>query len=1283
MRFRLLGPLEVRTVDGTPADPGGPKPRALLTLLLSEAGRVVSVDRVMAALWGDNPPPGATGTVQSYVSQLRRLLGKNLIVTRSPGYLADVDPADIDLLRLPALLDEAAELDPAHRPTPPRPDDLHAAAKLLTEAVDLWRGEPLADLPDDPQVVAARSRLAELHLLARHRRAACWIELGRTAEAITELEGLVAEHPLREELWAELIKALYRAGRQADALNAYRRCAQILADELGIDPSPNLRALETAVLRQDRAMSERATNEHFLSERATHDKVPSERARSAAGEHSLSERTADDLDMSSNATTARMAVERSLSERATSDNAAHNSAANERSTSERATSDNIAHDSAASERSVSERATSDNAAYHGAASERSMGEHAASDNAAHNNAASERSVGERATSDNIAHNRAASERSVGERATSDNIAHNRAASERSVGERTTSDNIAHNPAASERSASERATSGRLIGERALVGRRAEQSRLRAALGEVTRGSGAVIVLEGEAGIGKTRLAEAAAAMAGAQGWRSVWSRCADDAGVPALWPWLQVLERLDGGGLHGAADGDPTFALFDELRRRLAGAASATPLLIVLDDVQAADATSLALLALLARHLEGVRLLVVLTVRTVGEELPGEVVDCLAALAREPRAQRIQLTGLTPGDVRELIGGSDELARIVHERTDGNPFFAGELTALVEAEGRVDGLPPSVRDVLDRRLARLPAETVALLRLAAVIGRDADLPLLETASGLDAEQVITELEPAVASRVLRFDETAWRWRFSHALVQETLLAGLSRIAAARLHARVAQALSGAAAVDRLAHHYFQAVPVTGAEPARRYAIEAAAAARDQHAHAEAATQTRRALALLGPDDTERHRLLVALGDDLLRAGRLNEAQEVVAEAIAVARRLGDRDKLAAAASVWGGVTLWNWRAYGVVDESLVALLEELAESAGEQDPALRARLLGTLGVELAYSATRRADSVASAERAVEVARSLNDPALLGRTLNNYMIATWGSADRNARWLEAVEESLALNGLPLRTEFFARLHRGPLLLHLGDAAGFEADLAAATRLAARLTGPDVRPHLLYQETGRAMLRGRWAEGEESADQAYAQFRQTSLWGARFCRILHVFTFRGRDGRLGDALAELVDGAEEMNVPLLHGTAVVAAAKSGNLTEARRLRRRWPDVVPRDWTTDAVLVVQAWISLALGGDLSAAYESLLPYRGRQIVVGTAGACWGSYDLELARLATALGRDAEAAAHRDAAAALGEAVGSPWQVKEARGQETKRERASKGAQGQASKEARGQET
>ncbi|WP_328477380.1 AAA family ATPase [Actinoplanes sp. NBC_00393] len=1160
MRFRLLGPIEVRDSDGTPIEVSGAKPRALLTLLLAEPGRVVSVDRIAAALWGDAPPPAATATLHSYVSQLRRLLGRELIVTRTPGYLAAVDPADVDLARLPTLMDEAVRLTAA--------GNHQLAAKLLTEAVDLWRGEPLAGLPDEAGVAAERARLGGLLLLARERRAAAWTRCGRAAEAVTELELLTAEHPLRESLWAALIEALYAAGRQADALDAYRRCARALADELGIDPGPQLRALEQAVLRQDAhlpGMPAAPTAPAGPPPSAGHGSSAASGPPAAAGSWAAP------------SSPGSWAAPGMPNAPAAPDSWAAPSSPG----------------SWAAPAMPSAPAAPDSWAAPG-----SLGQPAA--------------AGPQAAAGSLA--------------------------------------AAGSPAEWET-------------ERPLVGRRAEQSRLRALLGEVARGTGAVMVLEGEAGIGKTRLAEAASALAGAQGWRSVWSRCADDDGVPPLWPWLQVLDRLDGGGLQAAAAGDPdqsTFALFQELRRRLGAAAGGAPLLIVLDDVQAADATSLSLLAMLARHLDGVRLLLVVTVRTVGEELAPEVVDCLAALAREPRAQRLQLTGLTVADVRELITARDGAARpdtaaALHARTDGNPFFVGELVELLHADGDITALPPSVRDVLDRRLTRLGDGTVALLRLAAVIGRDADLGLLQAASGTGAEEVITRLEPAVEARVLRADEASWRWRFSHALVRETLLAGLSRIESARLHARVAEALPSPADVERLAHHYFHAVPVTGIGPAVEYAGTAAAVARERHAHAEAATYARRALALLGPhgDPAERQRLLVLLGEDLLRAGRLTEAQEVVAEAIETARRLGDHERLARAASVWGGVTLWNWRGYGVVDEALVGLLEDLARQAGDHDRALRARLFGTLSVELAYS-DRRDDRVRYAETAVELARDLDDPALLGHTLNNYVIATWGCDDRETRWQDAVAETLRLSGrgLPVRTEFVARLHRGPLLLHLGDAAGFAADLAAATRLGARLTGPDVQPHLFYQETGRAMLAGRWAEAERLSVQVYELYRTTSLWGAQFCRLLHQFTFRRQDGRIGEVVDQLVAGAGELDMPMLRELAVVAAAESGDVDRARRLRSGWPDTLPLDWTTDTLVAVRAWTALALGEDLTARYEQLLPYRGRQLVVGTAGACWGSYDLLLGRLAHAMDRRTEAADHLAAAARQGEQVGSPWQ-------------------------------
>src|SRR3954463_14172489 len=257
VRYRVLGPLEVSGTDGRPVDVGGGKPRALLTLLLGDANRVVGVDRIVATLWGDDPPPTVTGTLQAYVSHVRRVLepGRGpreapaVLLTRSPGYLLRTDAADLDSLRFPELVDEGDRAV--------RGGDAARGVSLLDQALELWRGEPLAELGDDPAVGTDRLRLVELHVRARERRCDALLALGRADAAVTDLQHLVAENPLRERLWARLVTALYAADRQADALEAVRKCTELLRDELGIDPGPELRDLEQAVLRQNPRLTER------------------------------------------------------------------------------------------------------------------------------------------------------------------------------------------------------------------------------------------------------------------------------------------------------------------------------------------------------------------------------------------------------------------------------------------------------------------------------------------------------------------------------------------------------------------------------------------------------------------------------------------------------------------------------------------------------------------------------------------------------------------------------------------------------------------------------------------------------------------------------------------------------------------------------------------------------------------------------------------------------------------------------------------------------------------
>jgi DNA-binding SARP family transcriptional activator len=238
MDFRLLGPLEVVGDEGS-LQLGGIKQRSLLAMLLLHANQVVSIDRLIDALWGASPPLTCGKSIQVYVSRLRKSIGDNRLVTHAPGYALYVDPGELDLTRFEQLVAEAWRAPPER-----------ASAKLR-EALGLWRGPPLADLAYEQFAQAEIARLEEMRLGAVEQRLESDLALGRHAELVAELETLVARHPLRERFRYQLMLALYRSERQAEALEAYRQARRELSDELGLEPSESLKRLEAAILRQD------------------------------------------------------------------------------------------------------------------------------------------------------------------------------------------------------------------------------------------------------------------------------------------------------------------------------------------------------------------------------------------------------------------------------------------------------------------------------------------------------------------------------------------------------------------------------------------------------------------------------------------------------------------------------------------------------------------------------------------------------------------------------------------------------------------------------------------------------------------------------------------------------------------------------------------------------------------------------------------------------------------------------------------------------------------------
>src|SRR5438067_5827471 len=238
MEFRILGPLEVREGDRVLPLPGV-RQRALLSILLLHANEVLPASLLIELLWGDRPPPSAAKGLQVHISELRKLLGKDCIYTRAPGYALRVEPGELDLERFEKLVGEARQLPP---------DD---ALSRLREALALWRGRPLSEFAAERLAAGEVLRLDELQLEALEQRIEAELALGRHAGLIGELEALVREHPLREGLRASLMLALYRAGRQAEALTVYQDARRALVDELGLEPTRVLQDLEQAILRHE------------------------------------------------------------------------------------------------------------------------------------------------------------------------------------------------------------------------------------------------------------------------------------------------------------------------------------------------------------------------------------------------------------------------------------------------------------------------------------------------------------------------------------------------------------------------------------------------------------------------------------------------------------------------------------------------------------------------------------------------------------------------------------------------------------------------------------------------------------------------------------------------------------------------------------------------------------------------------------------------------------------------------------------------------------------------
>jgi hypothetical protein len=833
--------------------------------------------------------------------------------------------------------------------------------------------------------------------------------------------------------------------------------------------------------------------------------------------------------------------------------------------------------------------------------------------------------------------------------------------------------------------------------RTLVGRADLLGRLRAAADAAAAGRGQLLLLAGEAGIGKTAVATEAAAYARGRGARVLWASCWEGDGVPGYWPWVQVvrllgppdapaapsLARLAGRAAAPAPPDDAPaeaarFQLFDELTAALLEAAAAAPLLVVLDDLQWADAPSLLLLRFLARRLHGAAVLLLGTYRDVDVAGDHPLAPLLAELAGS--ATVLPLAGLGEAEVAgvmaELTGERPPpgLVADVHRRTGGNPFFVQQVTSLLRRPAGSPGprstgpaIPPGVREAVRRRLARLGRPCAEALATAAVVGPEFPAALLARVHGVPVSAVRDLLDEAARARILEAPEDPLRpYRFTHDLFRESIVAALGAAARSRLHLEVARALEaeraagGEVTPSQLANHFVLAADAGGQDEAVRYLALAAGEATRRLAHEEAARHWQRLLDVLdaaaGVAGSRRADALIELGDARRRAGDLLGGRQAYLRGADLARREHDGARLARAALGLHAIGSRSWPSQ--VDE-LLDVLEEAAEALGDQDTPARARVLASLARELAWTGLDLARAARLAGAAVATARRAGDPATLASCLLARHNAIWGPGNAAAR-LALTGEIVALAGRGGERELLveARLLRVADLLELADPAA-HAELAEAVRAAEALRQPRFRHAALTRRAMLALLTGRLGEVEALIGEAAALGEEIGEPDARDVQHEQLWDLRSAQGRRTELLEQmralLPDGT-----PQWHGILALSLLERGDLEGAEAAAGALPEVgaaAPKDrnWMVAAAYGSEL---LAAGGDRGTRerlYDALAPYAGGAVVVGAAITVKGAVDHHLGLLAAALARPDAAAAHFRRALAAHERLGArPWALR-----------------------------
>jgi ATP/maltotriose-dependent transcriptional regulator MalT len=848
-----------------------------------------------------------------------------------------------------------------------------------------------------------------------------------------------------------------------------------------------------------------------------------------------------------------------------------------------------------------------------------------------------------------------------------------------------------------------------------VGRERELVLLRHALDQALAGHGRVTLLGGEPGIGKTRAAEEFVAGARALGCQVHWSACDEWEGAPAYWPWTQVIRSIVRGRDSGSvgrllgSDGSDIaqivpelgvrqdtpalqpagneeaarFRLFDAVASFLATVAGETPIVVVLDDLHWADTPSLLLLQFVAQRLREVPLMILGTHRLgeVGREHP--LAETLGELTRVQGSVRVILDGLRRDETREVataVVGHELPARIidvVQHETEGNPFFVTEIARYLAGEramapGATRGglhfhVPETVKEVIGRRLSRLPAACQSLLSMASVVGREFSLRALAAIGERPVDEILEELDDALRARMIDAGVTPGAYRFHHALVQETLYELLPPSRRLRLHRAAGQALESLAPagvdppLDELSYHFFQAAPLGDAEKALDYAVRAAERAMALLAWENAVEHYRRALQAFDmaaeASALRKCELLLALGDAQALAERSNwgsaAARETFLRAADLARAAGSGEHLTRAALGFSGRNL----VVAPSGERQVALLEEALARLGADDSALRVLALSRLAIDRSEIDLRQDPRLRLNQEnplrrlndeAIAIARRIGDPAVISRALlaKHVVCSTHDNLDeRIALATEGTEIARAAGDVEL-------LWWGNAFLlwdyaELGDLEREQRALAAMID-ATRMAPAPFREWGAYGQQAQVALReGRYAAAEEFASRAYGDLPLTyAPW--------HLFYLRREQGRLHE-IEPALKGLTTLqtiwkNRDAMHALLAVELGwdNARALFDALAAGEFRDLPVTERLLNTLTLLTEACVGLGDRQRAERLYELLLPYANRPAAVLVHAIHVGAVSHYLGLLATLLERWDDGERHFEHALALNERLG-----------------------------------